>query len=159
MGQMIGLLLCTTYAFADSPNVESWSDPKMPVANGLVAWYDASTIANAYQAMKKPSLNDGDPIDVWPDASGRKRNVHQSVAAAKPKYQPTGGFHAVRFDGKDDHLTATKLGLSMKDATVFIVVAPYSCPEWFSGFLSASLEGQNDYVVGFNIDQLIGAPQ
>src|SRR5262249_25567037 len=36
---------------------------------------------------------------------------------------------------------------------------PYSCPEWFSAFLSTSAAGKNDFETGLNIDQAIGNPQ
>ena len=42
---------------------------------------------------------------------------------------------------------------------MFIVAAPYSCPEWFSAFLSLSAAGKNDFQTGLNIDQAIGDPQ
>jgi putative heme-binding domain-containing protein len=157
-GSLVSLLV-SSCAFADAPKLEPWADAKMPVTNGLVAWFDGSKMVEAYQAEKRPTLKEGDPVEVWPDATGHKRNILQSKTPSKPKYAPTGAFHAIRFDGRDDLLTADKLGLSMKDATVFIVAAPYSCPEWFSGFLGMSSEERNDYEVGLNIDQLVGAPQ
>src|SRR5579859_5760765 len=56
---------------------------------------------------------------------------------ARPLYRPTGDFHAVRFDGRGSHLRLSGMGLSLPNLTVFVVAAPYSCPEPFSAFLSA----------------------
>ena len=46
-----------------------------------------------------------------------------------------------------------EIGQSFGEMTVFVVAAPYSCPEWFSAFLSMSAAGRNDFETGLNIDQ------
>src|SRR5262245_58161631 len=94
-------------ARADEPTgkVEKWADVQMPVTQGLVAWFDAAKLAEARETLGVPPLDDGDALDIWPDASGAKRHVVQTQASNQPTYRPTGTFQAVRFDGLDDYLS------------------------------------------------------
>lgn len=49
-------------------------------------------------------LRCGDPVALWPDASGAQRDLSQQAAAARPTYDDSNGAACVRFDGADDHL-------------------------------------------------------
>jgi putative heme-binding domain-containing protein len=138
---------------------EPWADPKLPVKDGLVVWLDASRLADGRKALTLPPVMDGAPVDLWPDASGHKRHVAQKDAKARPAYRPTGDFHAVRFPGRDAQLRFSTTGLSFPAVTVFVVAAPYSQAEWFSGFLAMSEGGKNDYLTGLNVDQGTDPPQ
>ncbi len=141
------------------PGGEARAAARLPVTRGLVLWLDAARLSEGRKAAGLAPLRDGDPVDVWPDASGGNRHVAQKDARARPVYRPTGDFQAVRFDGRGAHLRLSRPGESLRDLTVFIVAAPYSCPEWFSAFLAMSAAGKNDFETGLNIDQAIGAPQ
>src|SRR5262245_59382529 len=137
----------------------AWADPKLPATRGLAVWLDASRLAEGHKALGLTPPKEGDPLTVWPDGSGSGRHVRQKRADARPIYYPTGDFHAVRFDGRGAHLRLSSAGLSSRDMTVFVVAAAYSCPEWFSAFVSLSAAGKNDFETGLNIDQAIGNPR
>lgn len=141
------------------PAVEAWTDSRLPVTRGLVLWLDASRLGEGRRAAGLGALKDGDPVDRWPDGSGGKRSLTQERAEARPIYRPTGDFHAVRFDGRSAHLRRSRIRRSLRDLTVFVVGAPYSCPEWFSAFLSVSAAGRNDFETGLNIDQAVASGQ
>lgn len=138
---------------------EPWADARLSVSDGLVVWLDAAKLAEGREALGKPSLNEGDVVDFWPDASGLARHVSQEVADARPTYRELDGFRSVRFDGKDDFLLAAGLDQSAHDVTVFVVAASYSSPGSFTGFLAVSGEGKNDFESGLNIDQGVGSVQ
>jgi putative heme-binding domain-containing protein len=127
----------------------------MPVTRGLLLWLDAAKLGEA----RKTPLKEGEPIANWPDASGNKRDLTQKMAGQRPTYQKTDVFQSLRFNGLAKYLRATGLGLSQKDLTVFVVAAPYSCPEYFSAFVSMSASGKNDFETGLNIDQAVGNPR
>src|SRR5262245_18410466 len=76
---------------AESPR-EAWADSRLPVTGGLVVWLDAARLPEARAALKFPPLKEGDPLDLWPDASGAKRHVTQRQAPARPAFLPTGDF-------------------------------------------------------------------
>jgi putative heme-binding domain-containing protein len=148
------------------PAVEKWADPRLPVKRGLALWLDAGRIPEArkaaglpaLKAAGLPALKAGDALEVWPDGSGTKRDVAQRKAEARPTYRPAGGFHAVRFDGKGTHLRLSAAGQAFKEATVFVVAAPYPNRDGFPAFLSMSAAGKNDFQTGLNIDQAVGVP-
>src|SRR5688572_13953665 len=111
---------------------EPWADPGLTVRDGLVLWLDAARLDEGRAALGKPALRDGDPVDLWPDASGNRLHASQDAASARPAFRPTDGFAAVRFDGRETALRVRRPGAASEGATVFIVAAPYSPAEWFS---------------------------
>jgi putative heme-binding domain-containing protein len=144
----------------ESPTkVEPGSDPRLPIREGLVVWLDASRLEETRESARAGELQNGAPIAVWPDASGHKRDLVQKQAEHRPIYQKTGDFRSVRFNGQGKYLRASGLGQSFRDATVYVVAAPYSCPEYFSAFLSMSASARNDFETGLNLDQAVGSPQ
>jgi putative heme-binding domain-containing protein len=159
MSRFWGLVLGIT-GFVALPGMaaERWTDSRMPVTAGLVTWLDAATLNAARQASGQAAHADGDPLELWPDGSGHKRDVRQPQTKSRPQYRPTGDFHAVRFDGASQHLRGSKWALSPSEMTVFIVTAPFSNPEAFSAWLSMSATDRNDYMAGLNIDQGVGNP-
>ena len=138
---------------------EPWADPGLTVRDGIVLWLDAARLDEGRAALGKPALRDGDPVDLWPDASGNGLHALQDAAGTQPSFRPTEGFAAVRFDVRGTSLRVRRPGASSEGATVFIVAAPYSPGEWFSAFFSASAPGGNDFQTGINIDQGIGDPR
>ena len=69
-----------------------------PVREGLQLHLQADSLAG---------LNDGDPVDIWPDLSGQRRDAAQGAAGQRPTYKAAArnGSAAVRFDGADDWLS------------------------------------------------------
>ena len=151
---IVGGLLPSTLAEATEP----WSDPRLPVSNGLVIWLDASRLTDAHQARGQQPVQNGDPLALWPDGSGHHRDLTQKEKKAQPVFQPTGDFHAVHFSGNGAHLRRSGLKQALKEMTVFMVSAPYSNPEPFTAWFSMSEVGRNDFETGFNIDQGVGSP-
>ena len=127
---------------------EKWADGRLPVIDGLEMWFDASRLPVA-----RPKLEAGAKLDSWPDASGKKRDVKQALADARPVAVRAGDHWAVRFDGQDDHFRITGLGSAFESVTVFLVVAPHSNPGGFCGFCAANAKDRRDYESGFTIDQ------
>src|SRR5437879_3547990 len=101
-------LTCAAVLFSATllPAAEPWADPKLRVTSGLELWLDAGRIIEVQKALKQPALKDQAPLEVWPDASGKGRDVRQAKEAARPRLVHVGADWLVRFDGKDDHLRA-----------------------------------------------------
>src|SRR5688572_5055672 len=77
--------------------VEPWADPSLPVTQGLAVWLDAARLNAARAAAGLPPLAGGAAADRWPDASGHGLHLGQPDAAARPTFQDTNGFRALRF--------------------------------------------------------------
>ncbi len=116
---------------------EAWADPGLPVKEGLELWLDGT----------RP-----DPGDLWPDASGKKRDLRAPSGEARPRRRVSG----FAFDGKDDRLEARGLP-DFDEFTLVLVASPASNPGGFRALASANAPGKNDYRTGFNLD-LGGAP-
>ena len=126
--------------------VEKWADPKLPVAAGLELWLDAAR-ANGPQLAP----HDGQ-LEVWHDASGNGRHVRQPTAGARPTRMPAGGSAVVRFDGRDDHLRAVKLGAALETFSIFLVAAPRQNPGGFRAALAFNAAGGRDFETGLTLD-------
>jgi hypothetical protein len=157
----LALSVATPASFAAErgAGVAPWADPRLPVANGLLLWLDASRLAEGYAAVGRPAPRPGERLEIWPDGAGLERVLSQVQPRAQPLYQPSGEFRAVRFDGRQTFLQRSELGLSTTQATVFLVSATYSNPGPYSAWLGAAGVGTNDFVTGLNIDQATGSPQ
>ncbi|MFO0846473.1 MAG: hypothetical protein U0797_29575 [Gemmataceae bacterium] len=151
-------LLGVATADRPRPAVEKWADPKLSVTRGLALWLDAARLAEARKAAGLSALKDGEPLEVWPDGSGAKKDVTQRDVGARPTYRQAEGFRAVRFDGRGKYLGLSSAGQSFKEATVFVVAAPYPNRDGFPAFLSMGAKGKNDFETGLNIDQAVGVP-
>jgi putative heme-binding domain-containing protein len=142
------LLLAFLLALASGSRltaVEPWADAKLPVSDGLELWFDASRIDAGSQGMNGKLVQ-------WPDASGKKRNLKQPLAASQPTLVKVGDSAIVRFDGEDDHLRFTGGKEELKEFTAFIVVAPRSNPGDFRGFFALNSPNGRDYETGITID-------
>ena len=128
---------------------EPWADPKLPTAAGLELWLDASRLA----ADGRPAPAAGQPVAVWPDASGRGRHLRQSTAAARPTLVAGGPGPLVRFDGDDDHLRFAGPAADADAVTVFVVAVPRANLGGFRGLVAFNAPGRRDYETGLNIDQ------
>ena len=118
--------------------------------DGLELWLDAGRQPAARTARTRPALKES--LDAWLDGSGKARDVAQSSADAQPRWRQTPGGAFVRFDGQNDLLSATQLGLSLEKATVFVVAAPRANPGKYRGVIAWAETGKNDYVSGLNLD-------
>jgi len=139
-------LVCSGAVAADEPKT-----PELPVRDGLEVWLDVSRLEAP--KLGTPEMLEGVPVAVWPDSSGRGRDVKQEKENARPRVFTVGDGKIVRFDGVDDHLRATGLGLSTDAMTVFLVAAPHMNFGAFPGFLALNEKGVNDYTSGITIDQ------
>jgi putative heme-binding domain-containing protein len=136
--------------------VETWTDPRLPVTNGVVAWYDASRQTAARGARGLAPLRSwADAPEIVFDGSGGGRHVAQSLREARPTFRIDWGTSALAFDGTNDHLVALHPGWTLREASVFVVAAPQEVGA-FRGLLAASAMGRNDYITGFNLD--FGSP-
>src|ERR1043166_4226832 len=131
---------------------ESWANTNLAVTHDLELWFDASAENAARLALKLPPLNPGREFDLWHDASGKARHASQRVKESRPQLRRSSGSFFVRFDGKNDFLSAGLSSAVLDEATVFIFAAPRSNPGGFRGFLSWNALGKNDYQSGFNLD-------
>ena len=128
---------------------------ELPVQEGLEFHLDVTRLGDSTAAKELPE--DGIAIEVWPDASGKGRDVRQATESARPRLVPVGDSRVVRFDGTDDHLRVTGIEQSLDAATIFIVAAPRSNAGAFRGLFAANERGRRDYESGFTIDQGPGA--
>lgn len=129
--------------------VEPWTDAKLPVADGVALWLDASRIDAARKANKQPADT---KLETWFDGSGHGRHLKQPLAAARPALVKVGDAVVVRFDGEDDHFRFTGGKGELKAFTAFVVVAPRANPGAFRGFLALNAPNGRDYETGLCID-------
>jgi hypothetical protein len=141
-------------------DVEPWSDPGLPVRDGLVLWLDATRQPEACAATDRPAPVDGAQLGVWYDGSGARRDLVQRERGAQPRFMRVGagtggGAPAgalVRFDGVDDVLAATGVGATLAESTLFVRAAPRSNGGGFRALAAAHATGRSDYTSGFTVD-------
>ncbi|HVR75027.1 MAG TPA: hypothetical protein VMT52_11870, partial [Planctomycetota bacterium] len=162
-GSVVGLCLAVSLAAAGaSTAVEPWTDPALPVKDGLELWLDASRMPAAAAAFSGTAPRPAAPldawhIDAWHDGSGHARHAAQTAWTSRPIYsRDPGQVHAapalVRFDGTNDFLSLEVPGLVFDDVTIIIAAAPRSNPGGHRGLLAFSEPGKNDHSSGLNID-------
>src|SRR5215467_14240478 len=64
---------------------EKWTDPTLPVQNGLALWLDATRQIEAWEAHGK-GLVGGEAVDVFYDGSGSQRDLVQPIREAQPRF-------------------------------------------------------------------------
>lgn len=129
---------------------EKWADPNLTIVKGLALWLDATAQPRAPQPAEPDTT---DSLSVWPDASGNDRDFIQPTVVERPLLRMQQGLGLVAFDGQRAHMMREQKGLATENATVFLVVAPYSNDGEFRGFFAASAPDANDYTTGVTIDQ------
>ncbi len=132
--------------------IEPWAHGRLPVSQGIAVWLDAAAENETRQAMHLPMLFDSAAVDIWHDGSGRGRNVEQGVRSFRPRYRVGPGGPFIQFDGGDDFLAASRLGVTLTNATIFLYAAPHSNAGGFRGFVALNEHGRNDYSSGLTID-------
>jgi putative heme-binding domain-containing protein len=143
---LLALVALGSPAFA----VEPWADPKLPVTDGLELWLDASRIEAGSKDINLAAVANG-KVQVWTDASGKRRNLVQTKAG-QPELVKVGNAAVVRFDGVDDYVRRTDTKGELKEFTIFMVVAPRANPGEFRGFLALNAPDGRDYETGLTID-------
>lgn len=108
--------------------LEPWAHSALPVKDGVVLWLDASRINEARKAAGQPALKVGDPIPLWPDASGGKRDARQGRADAQPRLQSLYPGIGVAFDGVRQAIAVETPGEVWKDRTVIVHALVQSNP-------------------------------
>ncbi len=147
-----GLIACALSA------AEPWTDTRLPLTNGVVAWFDVSRQTAARGALGLTPLQSwSDAPDVLLDGSGNKRHLVQPLLASRPRFRQEFNGAMLSFDGTNDFLSFDGTKASTTEATVFVVAAPKSNAGYFRGLLAFNAAGQNDYTTGLNLD-LGGAP-
>lgn len=122
--------------FYNAESLPYLSTPGIPDSGDLHARYDATEL----------SLNDGDPVSTWGDATG---NGYALTEGAAPQYVASGlnGNPVVRFDGVDDFLTTTFSALSQPNS-IFIVAQSQAAGETTSNKnVHASTNGSNTHAL------------
>src|SRR5437870_7413134 len=105
-----GLFLCLQIsAFA----AELWTDPRLPVTNGLALWFDVSRQNAARGAASLAPLQSwNDAPDILLDGSGERRHLIQPVFSARPRFRQEFNGAMLSFDGLDDFLAVSGPGNS-----------------------------------------------
>jgi len=132
--------------------IESWTDSRLSVTNGLAFWLDVSRQNAARGAANQAPLRSwSDSPDYLYDGSGNRRDLSQPYFDARPKFRQEFNGAMLAFDGTNDFLSLVQPGWQMREATVFVVANPRRVSS-FAGPIAASERGRNDYVTGFNLD-------
>ena len=143
-------LICLAQDVAQG--VEAWTDPRLPVREGVELWFDCSrqNAGRANTAMSAVAA--GSPLAYLLDGSGHGRHLAQHRLDARPKLREDAGLVFASFDGTNDVLVGSGLKGKMRATTVFVAAAPRSNAGLFRAFLAMTRTGQNDYTTGLNID-------
>ena len=132
--------------------LELWSDPNLPVKDSLELWLDASREGAARQSRGRATLTHRAPVDLWHDASGHGRHLHQTLPDRRPHFIIDEEIRSITFDGTDDFLQAVNLHAALRNGTIFLVGGAGSNSGGFRGFMALSANGKNDYTAGLNLD-------
>lgn len=125
-----------------------WADPGLPAQEGLELWLDATRENEAREAHYMNRLGNGDRGEVWHDCSGHDRHLEQWTDEARPTWV-AGAFH---FDGGDFMASLVTPGVTLKEATVFVVASLPTPGGDFPAFLSLARRDENDYTSGLCVD-------
>src|SRR5688572_11167767 len=104
-----GLLFCGC-GTADA--VESWTDARLPMTNGLTLWLDVSRQNAARGARELAPLRSwSDAPDYLFDGSGNGRHLNQPLLDARPRFRQEFNGAFLSFDGTNDFLSASGLNV------------------------------------------------
>ena len=152
LARNLGLFVASSSVADNAAAVEPWADPRMQGQRRADRLVRPPRLPQAHQAAGGAAPKNGDQLDRWPDASGKKRDLLQAEPRRAAGFLATDALQAIRFDGRAAHFRLTNAGDASPAMTMFVVVVPHSNRESFCGFLAAAAKGQNDYVSGFNVD-------
>lgn len=137
---------------AAAANAPDWADKRLPHTGGLLLWLDASAQAGATRALGAKPSKTGDSVEYWYDSSGFGRNVRQPNAEVRPTFRVEHGIGSIRFNGHGTNFSLGSLGLSAKNLTTILVVAPFQNAGNFRGLVSMHAKGEDDFISGINVD-------
>ncbi len=140
----VAVFIFLSYSFGEA--AEKWSDPALPVQDGLELWLDASRATGATPIPAESKLKQ------WQDASGKNRALQSPDANAQPSLLKIGNAAIARFDGIDDQLRATGLGAKLDSFTIVIVAAARQNVGGFSALMALNATNERDYTSGLNVD-------
>jgi hypothetical protein len=129
-----------------------WADKRLPHIDGLLLWLDASAQPEAARSLGVKPSQSGNAVEYWYDASGFGRNVRQPDAEARPTFRLERGIGSFRFNGHGANFALRNLGLSAKNLTTILVVAPFQNAGNFRGMISMHAKGKDDFLSGLNVD-------
>jgi putative heme-binding domain-containing protein len=137
--------------------LEPWANQSLRITNGLELWLDAAreNQARSEEFRRGEALArvpNGAPLDIWHDASGKRRHVIQFLPEARPRLVQGVQGTAARFDGQNDFLIWSGHEGALTNLTIFIQTAPRSNKGGFRAFFATSRAGKNDYSSGVNVD-------
>jgi prepilin-type N-terminal cleavage/methylation domain-containing protein len=117
----------------------------VPSIKDLSVWYETSLEKSFIDSEE----SDGTPITTWFDnniQSSFKYDLKQATVANQPKFSEgiINNLPAIKFDGADDHLVATSVGINGKGLTAFIVGQRVAYGGSFQVSLAGLAAGQND---------------
>jgi prepilin-type N-terminal cleavage/methylation domain-containing protein len=117
----------------------------VPSIKDLAVWYEASMDKSFNDAEE----SDQTPVTTWYDnniQSSFKYDFKQATVANQPKYSEgiINSLPALKFDGVDDHMVATTVGIAGKGFTSFIVGQRVAYGGTFQVSLAGLAAGQND---------------
>jgi len=125
-----------------------WSDPALPVKDGVELWLDGSRENEAREAHYMNRLSDGARAEVWHDSSGLDRHLVQWSDEARPTWNTC----AFGFDGNDFLASLLTPGFTLKEATIFVVASVPSPAGNFPALLSTARRDENDFTSGICVD-------
>jgi len=117
----------------------------VPSIKDLSVWYESSLEKSFIDSEE----SDGTPITTWFDnniQSSFKYDFKQATVANQPKYSEgiINNLPAVRFDGVDDHMLASQVGINSKGLTAFVVGQRVAYGGSFQVSLAGLAAGQTD---------------
>ena len=133
-------------------SIESWSDDRLPVQDGLALWFDCSRQIPGRLALKMPPLFSGNEADYLLDGSGHQHHLAQTVMEARPKFHQEFNGAYLSFDGIKTALYASNLRDQFTNVSIFVVANARANKGGFPCFFSLAGVGENDYVTGLNLD-------
>jgi putative heme-binding domain-containing protein len=146
------ILLCSFLFSGVAFAAEPWTDPRLPVTNGLAFWFDVSRQNAARGAGGLAPLQSwNDAPDILLDGSGQQRHLIQPVLSARPRFRQEFNGAMLSFDGIDDFLAVSGRSNPFAEATLLVVAAPRT-NGGFRALASFNAVGQNDYTSGLNLD-------
>jgi prepilin-type N-terminal cleavage/methylation domain-containing protein len=117
----------------------------VPSIKDLAVWYESSLDKSFIDSEE----SDGTPITTWFDnniQSSFKYDFKQATVANQPKFSEgiINNLPAVRFDGVDDHMLASQVGINSKGLTAFVVGQRVAYGGSFQVSLAGLAAGQTD---------------
>jgi len=117
----------------------------VPSIKDLAVWYESSLEKSFIDSEE----SDGTPITTWFDnniQSSFKYDFKQATVANQPKFSEgiINNLPAVRFDGVDDFMMASQVGINSKGLTAFVVGQRVAYGGSFQVSLAGLAAGQTD---------------